>query len=149
MPLRYYLIGFCLLLAFLTGACKTSATNESIQYEYLVVERQGGGQLDFRIYPGDSRSTLNVFVSSSNFQPVDRRFQLHIDSENVDAFDDFYKALNGQLPLTGKKAASKGLTGTWLSLRFVRGNRQTEVSNLDLMRRFEVLETLVRSSIEN
>jgi hypothetical protein len=149
MQLRHYLLCSCLLLALLTGACKSAAPNETIQYEYLVVERQGGGQLDFRIYPGDSRSTLNVFVSSSNFQPVDRRFQLHIDSENVDAFDDFYKALNGQLPLSGIKVASKGLTGTWLNFRFVRGNRQTEVSNPDLFRRFEVFENLVRSSINN
>lgn len=147
MGKRNYLILLTLLLPLMWSGCKTTEKNYPIQYEYLQVERQGGGQLDFRIYPGESRSHLNVYVSSSNFQPVEKRFQLHIDENNVDAIDDFYKALNGQLSLKGTVKPSGGLTGTWLSLRFVQGNRQAEVSNPDLIQRFAVFEKLVRDEI--
>ena len=148
MNLRNYLIIACLLLPLLFGGCKTVDKTGPVQFEYLLVERQGGGQLDFRIYPGDSRSNLNIYVSSSNFQPVEKRFQLHINAENVDAIDDFYKALNGQLPLTGQLKAAGGLKGTWLYLHFVRGNRQVEVTNPDLLQRLSVFEQLVRSAME-
>lgn len=148
MNLRNDLIALCLILPLLFGGCQSVDKSGPVQYEYLLVERQGGGQLDFRIYPGESRSTLNIYVSSSNFQPVEKRFQLHIDSENVDAIDDYYKALNGQLPLTGQMKPARGLTGTWLNLRFVRGNRQAEVTNPELIQRLDVFENLVRAALE-
>ncbi len=136
-----------LFLALLLCGCKSTEKSGSIQYEYLLVERQGGGQIDFRIYPGESRSNLTVYVSSSNFQPVEKRFQLHIDEENVDAIDDFYKALNGQSSLKGTVKPSGKLTGTWLNLRFVRGNTMSEVTNPDLIQRFAVFEKMVREQI--
>jgi len=148
MRIRIYLtVLTSLLMPILFLGCKTSAKTGPVQYEYLLVERQGGGQLDFRVYPGESRSHLNIYVSSSDFQPVEKRFQLEIDENNVDAFDDFYKALNGQLPLKGKLKVSGKLKGTWLYLRFVRGNRETEVTDPELLQRFSVFEKLVREQI--
>ena len=147
MKTKNLLIVITLFLPFLLSGCKTVDKNNPIQYEYLLVERQGGGQLDFRIYPGESRSHLNVYVSSSEFQPVEKRFQLHIDEGNVDAIDDFYKALNGQLPLKGLVKPSAGLTGTWLNLQFVRGNQRAEITNPELIQRFAQFENLVRQEI--
>jgi len=148
MRIRIYLIILTsLLLPILFCGCKTSAKTGPIQYEYLLVERQGGGQLDFRVYPGESRSNLNVYVSSSDFQPVEKRFQLQIDESNADAIDDFYKALNGQVPLKGKLKVSGKLKGTWLYLRFVHGNRETEVTDPELIQRFTLFEKLVREQI--
>jgi hypothetical protein len=145
MNIRIYLTLLLLLLMF--GACKTAEKTGPIQYEYLLVERQGGGQLDFRIYPGESRSHLNFYVSSSDFQPVEKRFQLQIDQNNVDAIDDFYKALSGQIPLKAKVKTSGKLKGTWLYMRFVRGNRETEITDPELIQRFTVFENLVRNHI--
>ncbi|MCX6308705.1 MAG: hypothetical protein NTY32_07740 [Bacteroidia bacterium] len=143
---------FCLMvltvLPFLYG-CKTAAKTGPVQYEYLQVDRQGGGQLDFRLYPGESRSNLYVYVSSSNFQPVEKRFQLQIDERNVDAIDDFYKALSGQTPLKDKQKATGKLKGTWLYLRFVRGNRETEVTDPELIQEFSLFEKLVREQLGN
>jgi hypothetical protein len=136
-----------LLLPLMFCGCKTTDKTGPVQYEYLLVERQGGGQLDFRVYPGESRSHLYIYVSSSDFQPVEKRFQLQIDESNVDAFDDYYKALSGQLPLKGKLKATGKLKGTWLDLRFVRGNRETEITNPELIQRFTVFENLVRNQI--
>jgi len=143
-------IRFCLTLftaVLLLNGCKYAAKTSSVQYEYLQVDRQGGGQLDFRIYPGESRSNLYVYVSSSDFQPVEKRFQLQIDENNVDAIDEYYKALNGQLPLKGKQKTIGKLTGTWLYLRFVRGNCETEITNPELLQRFSLFEKLVREQI--
>lgn len=131
----------------LLSGCKNVAKIGPIQYEYLQVDRQGGGQLDFRIYPGENRSNLYVYVSSSEFLPVEERFQLQIDENNVDAIDEYYKALNGQLPLKGKQKTTEKLKGTWLYLRFVRGNRETEVTNPELIQRFSLFEKLVREQI--
>jgi len=136
-----------LFLPLLFVGCKTVDKTGPVQYEYLLVERQGGGQLDFRIYPGESRSHLYIYVSSSDFQPIEKRFQLQINENNVDAIDDFYKALSGQLPLKGKVKASGKLKGTWLYLRFVRGNRETEITNPELIQRFSVFENMVREQI--
>jgi hypothetical protein len=149
MSIRNYLTALTVLfLFFMFCGCRTSGRTGPVQYEYLLMERQGGGQLDFRIYPGENRSHLNVYVSSSDFQPVEKRFQLEIDPTNADAIDDFYKALNGQLPLKGKLKASGKLKGTWLYLRFVRGNRETEITNPELIHRFTVFEKMVRDQIE-
>jgi len=90
---------------------------------------------------------LYIYVSSSDFQPIEKRFQLQINENNVDAIDDFYKALSGQLPLKGKVKASGKLKGTWLYLRFVRGNRETEITNPELIQRFSVFENMVREQI--
>jgi len=138
-----------LTAVFILNGCKSVVKTGPVQYEYLQVDRQGGGQLDFRIYPGESRSNLYVYVSSSNFQPVEKRFQLQIDEKNVDAIDDFYKALSGQLSLKGKLKATGKLKGTWLYLRFVRGNRETEVTDPVLIQEFSLFEKLVREHIEN
>ncbi|MCX6309771.1 MAG: hypothetical protein NTY32_13405, partial [Bacteroidia bacterium] len=145
-------IRICLTLltaVFLMNGCKSAVKTGPVQYEYLQVDRQGGGQLDFRIYPGESRSNLYVYVSSSNFQPVEKRFQLQVDEENVDAIDDFYKALSGQMPLKSKLKATGKLKGTWLYLRFVRGNRETEVTDPDLIQEFSLFEKIVREQIGN
>lgn len=128
--------------------CKTASVTGPIQYEYLLVERQGGGQLDFRIYPGESRSNLNVYVSSSDFQPVDKRFQLKIDQLNVETFDDYYKALGGQVELKGNQSEGGKLKGSWLYMKFVRGNRATEITNPELIRRFTLFEELVRKELK-
>jgi hypothetical protein len=138
-----------LISVLILSGCKSADKTGPIQYEYLQVDRQGGGQLDFRIYPGESRSHLYIYVSSSNFLPVEKRFQLHIDDLNVDAIDDFYKALNGQMPLKGKQKPTAKLKGTWLYLRFVRGNRETEVTDPELIQEFSLFEKLVREQIEN
>lgn len=148
MKNRNYLILITLLLPLLCSGCKSTQMANPVQYEYLMVERQGGGQLDFRVYPGESRSHLNIYVSSSNFQPVEKRFQLHIDESNMDAIDDFYKALNGQMSLKGTVKPSAGLTGTWLNIRFVLGNRTSEVTNPELLQRFAVFEKMVREVID-
>ncbi len=144
---NYLTITAVLFLSLLFFGCKSTIKTGPIQYEYLQVERQGGGQLDFRVYPGESRSHLNIYISSSNFQPVEKRFQLQIDEGNVDAIDDFYKALSGHLPLKGKLKGSTLLKGTWLYMRFVQGNRETEVTDPELIQRFAVFEKLVREQI--
>lgn len=143
-------IQICLTMftaVLLLNGCKSAAKISPVQYEYLQVDRQGGGQLDFRIYPGESRSNLYVYVSSSEFQPVEKGFQLQIDENNVDAIDEYYKALNGQLPLKGNQKTTGKLKGTWLYLRFVRGNRETEVTDPELLQRFSLFEKLVREQI--
>jgi hypothetical protein len=137
-----------LIAVLLFSGCKSADKTGPVQYEYLQVERQGGGQLDFRIYPGESRSHLYIYVSSSNFLPVEKRFQLYIDDLNADAIDDFYKALNGRLQLKGKQKSTGKLKGTWLYLRFVRANRETEVTDPLLIQEFSLFETLVREHIE-
>lgn len=136
-----------LIAAFLLNGCKSAVKTGPVQYEYLQLERQGGGQLDFRIYPGESRSHLYIYVSSSNFLPVEKRFQLSIDDLNADAIDDYYKALNGQLPLKGKQKSSGKLKGTWLYMRFVRANQETEVTDPVLIQEFSLFEKLVREHI--
>jgi len=128
-------------------SCKSTDKTGPVQYEYLQVERQGGGQLDFRIYPGQSRSNLYVYVSRSNFESVDKRLEMHIDENCAEAFDDYYRALGGLTPLNGKQKASKSLAGTWLYMRFVRGNREVEITNPELIQRFSEFEKLVREQL--
>ncbi|HET9571516.1 MAG TPA: hypothetical protein VFP20_08945 [Bacteroidales bacterium] len=148
MKTKRILVSSVLVMFILLIGCKSTEKNYPIQFEYLQVERLGGGQLDFRMYAGDSRSNLNVYVSSSDFQPVEKRFQLLIDENNMDAFDDFYKAINGQLVLNGTAKPSGGLTGTWLKLRFVRGNQVVDVTNPELLQRFTIFEKMVREALE-
>lgn len=148
MPKRLVLLT-ALAFSLLMISCSSTKQATPVQYEYLQVERQGGGQLDFRIYPGESRSHLNIYVSSSNYQSVEERLILQIDENNVEAIDEFYQALNGQLNLKGKQTKNSSLKGTWLYLRFVRGNTVTEVTNPSLIQRFSVFETLVQEYLKN
>lgn len=148
MPKRLVLLT-ALAFSLLMISCSSTKQAAPVQYEYLQVERQGGGQLDFRIYPGESRSHLNIYVSSSNYQSIEERLILQIDENNVEAIDEFYQALNGQLNLKGKQTKNSSLKGTWLYLRFVRGNTVTEVTNPSLIQRFSVFETLVQEYLKN
>lgn len=136
-------------LSVLMTSCRSNAQSPAVQYEYLQVERQGGGQLDFRIYPGESRSLLNIYVSSNNYQSVETRLVLQLDENNVESVDDFYKALSGQLNLKGKQPKNNSLKGTWLYLRFVRGNTITEVTDPILIQRFSVFESMVKEFLKN
>lgn len=136
-----------LFLLIVFAGCKTTAKSGFKQYEYLQVDRQGGGQLDFRVYPGDGRSHLYVYVSRCDFQPVDKRFQLNITEINVDAIDLFYKALNGQISVNNNEKGTEKQKGTWLYMRFVRGNTETVVTNPELIQHLYVFEKLVREQI--
>lgn len=136
-------------LSVLMTNCRSNAQSPAVQYEYLQVERQGGGQLDFRIYPGESRSLLNIYVSSNNYQSVETRLVLQLDENNVESVDDFYKALSGQLNLKGNQPKNNSLKGTWLYLRFVRGNTITEVTDPILIQRFSVFESMVKEFLKN
>lgn len=117
-------------------------------YEYLRYQREGGGQVDFRVYPGESRSNVLVYVSTCDFIQVDKRLTIPINEDNADAIDEFYEALSGSIPVSGQKVKARGLTGTWLNLRFYKGNRDIEISNPELLERFRTFEDEIKNTIK-
>jgi hypothetical protein len=124
--------------------CKTQNTTKPVEYAFMHFERDGGGQLDFRVYPGMDRSTVRIIIARYNYQEAKEEFELKINGQNANAFNAFYRTLNGQTTIKGDYKHSKGLTGTWSHFYFVYGDHETEVLNPDLRTTLSAFETSIR-----
>jgi hypothetical protein len=141
MKIKYFLWSFIWLTLF---SCRSQSPAKPVEYAFMHFERDGGGQLDFRVYPTGDRSTVRIIVASYDFKEERDEFELKINERNADAFNAFYRTLNGQTTLKGNYKQSKGLTGTWAHFYFVYGDHETEVMNPDLRTTLSAFESSIR-----
>lgn len=119
--------------------CKTQEGKRTINYEYLQVESMGADQISLRIYPADNRSRLKVMVSSYKNTPLDKIIILQVNESISDAFEDYYNAYFGQLPLK-KSPADKKIVHYYQTISFVSGNKFHEISNPIFIGRVQQIE---------
>ncbi len=127
--------------------CKTLTQKNQENYEYLQLVHLGDGQIDMRISPGISRSWLTIMVASCDHQPANKQLNIPVTDETSEAFDDFYNAINGRLPLIEPTGSAIKSTRYWQRIHFVQGNHSTEVTNVLLQERFKKFEKVVRETL--
>ena len=137
-----------LLLLLCTTSCGVHRNQPAVQYEYLRFERWVGTPIDFRVYPGTSRSTVVLFVSSYHGQTVDKRYTLPINDELSDAFGDYYRCLNGDQRVDEKNSVTIPPPSPRPSVYFVAGDREIPVTNNALLQRFLLFEYALKARLE-
>jgi hypothetical protein len=116
-------------------------------FDSMHFSRQGGGQIEFYLYPTDSLDKLNAVVTKYKFH--DTELQVVIDiNENPDAFTSLNEAMNNQIQINGDFQQPTTKTGTWAYIYLVTDNKETEVTNIELRNILLNFEQLVKSKIQ-
>ena len=139
------------LILLLTSCEKNS--DESIEtvkgfYDYMHVERNGGGQIYFNLYATENSNKIKAVVSKYDFRDTAIVIIIDKNEDNTIYLNDFTKALNNEVQLTGDFTPSTLPTGTWVSYTFVTSNKQIEVTNSDLRNSLLKIEQLVQNNIK-
>lgn len=146
-PIRCLALPVLLLLTTVVG-CKTERLKQTVQYEFLHYERTGKQQIDMRIYPGMDRGKLRVLVSSCDFQPIGKSIILVVNGETADTFDDFYHTLDRSIdPISNENLNAKTST-EYPRMRLMHGSKAVEISNVELLERFQQVEEVVRPTLQ-
>jgi len=137
-----------LFFALILSGCKKDPDVVKGFYESMHFIRQGGGQIDFNLYPTDNSDQLKVVVSEYSFR--DTTIQIFIDNsdDNASVFSTLNKAMNNQLQINGDFQQSALATGTWSYIYFAANNIETEVTNTELRNSLLKFEQLVKDKIQ-
>ena len=139
-------------LIFLLTSCEKNS-DESIEtvkgfYDYMHVERNGGGQIYFNLYATENSNKIKAVVSKYDFRDTAIVIFIDKNEDNTIYLNDFSKALNNEVQLTGDFTQSTLPTGTWVNYTFVTNNKQIEVTNSDLRNSLLKIEQLVHNNIK-
>jgi len=135
---------FIFSLMLLLTSCEKSS-EESLKtingfYDYMHFEVNGGGQIYFDLYATDNPNKLKAVVSDYNFRDTTIQVVIDKDSENVEVFSNFNKALNNEIQLSGDFTQPTAPTGTWVDIYFRKNNESIKLTNVDL--RSSLIKTL-------
>jgi hypothetical protein len=137
---------FLILLATFSR-CNNDSDAGKGYYDSMHFVRQGGGQIDFKVYATDNSDKLRVIVSKYNFRDTTIQIVLENNPDDADAFSSFHSALNNQTLLNGDFKQSTLKTGTWSYVYFVLSGTETEVTNTALRNSLLKFEHLTTSAI--
>jgi hypothetical protein len=133
-----------LIVLILSGCKKDSETI----YDSMHFVRQGGGEIDFNLFPTDEEGKITAEVNKYMFRDTTIQLSLESDNSNAALFTTLSNAMKNKEELSGDFKQSTGLGGTWAYLYFVSGEKETEVTNTDLRNKLLEFETLVLDKIQ-
>ncbi|MBT8220768.1 MAG: hypothetical protein KJP00_13140 [Bacteroidia bacterium] len=147
-----FLIITTLIICSCTRTTQTISTQPEISkeegiYEHMHFVREGGGQIDFNIYPTANADQLEVIVSKHSFRDTTIQFLISKNAENIAAFSAFHNAIHNKVQITGNHDEPQLATGTWSYVYFVRDATEFEVSNIELRDALFKFEELVQNNI--
>ena len=137
-----------LILIALFSSCKMNSDTEKVSYDSMHFVRQGGGQIDFKMYPTDNSDSIKVIVSKYNFRDTTLQIMLDNNADNNAAFSSFYNTINNETKIDGDLKQSTLATGTWAHIYFISGSEETEVTNTELIDLLLQFEQLTKSMIK-
>jgi hypothetical protein len=128
--------------------CKKDSDSLKGFYDSMHFVRQGGGQIDFNLYPTDNSNIVNVDVTKYSFR--DTTLQIVIDNINdhASAFSSLNKAMNNQIQINGDFRQSTLATGTWAYIYLIENGKETEVTNTELRNSLLNFEQLVKDKLK-
>lgn len=139
-----------LFLLFLTlfFGCEKDSVSVNGNYDSMHFERQGGGQIDFNLFPTDSVDQVKVIVSKCDFRDTTIQITIIKNSENESIFSSFQNAINDKVSLNGDFQQPVLDAGTWAHISFIAKGKETEVTNIGLRDTLLQVEQLVRNKIK-
>lgn len=138
---------FFFFVLMLTG-CKKDADIVKGFYDSMHFVREGGGQIEFIIYPTDNINKLNAVVTKYNFSDTTIQFTIDINSDNSSALSSLNQAMNNQTQINGDFKQSTLASGTWASIYLVTDEKETEVTNTELRNLLLKFEQIIRDKIQ-
>lgn len=138
-----------LVLATFFSSCKKDSGTKKGFYENMHFVRQGGGQIDFKLYSTENANQIKVVVSKYDFR--DTTIQIIIDNnpDYASAFSSFHNAISNKIQINGDFQHSTLATGTWSYIYFIAENKEIEVTNKGLRDTLLKFEQLVRNKIDS
>jgi len=141
--------GVILILPALTMfmSCGDLSTGPSGPYDFMSLERKGGGDLAFTVTPTIDPGTLEVSVTHKDFRDTSIVLSLLKNSAIAASVDALTRALGGEYQIKGDFKQSTLPTGTWVMVYLVRSSGKNEVTNVDLRNKLLAFEGIVRSRL--
>jgi hypothetical protein len=144
------LFSITLLTSLFFVSCKEKSTQPEPtpgNYDQMLFDREGGGNLKFTVYPSSSADTFKITITQKEFR--DTTIQLNISRTTgcAGVFDTLKMTLNQNIQIMGDFKQSTLPTGTWAYIYVVRGLDKTEVTNTGLRNTLLNFENLVRAKL--
>ena len=133
-----------MLFATIASGCSNHQEKVTERYDSMHFVRQGGGQIDFSVFPTDNPDQVDIVVASSNFRDTTLQFTLNTSAEDATTFRDFHKALDKQHPIGGDATQPTLPTGTWAHIYLVADSSEREVTDIQTRNSLLKFEPLIR-----
>ncbi len=141
-----YIVLFLMTFWFVT--CQEKTTQPNDQYDSLLFNRVGGGNLEFTVYPIIGSSLFQTVVTSLSYRDTTINMILSRDNGKSTTFYVLTQTLNGQNEITGDfKQDTLTLAGTWVILYMVKDCNLIEITNTELRNILLDLEYIVRAKL--
>ena len=125
-------------------SCQRHGTEPAGSYDYMLLQRSGGGDLAFTVSPAAVPEMYRIDVVHREFRDTTIHLVVAGSETYSRAFVALGVALKGQAPITGDFKQSSLPTGTWVRVYMVKGNERDEVTNTQLRGLLLPFESLVR-----
>jgi len=116
-------------------------------YDSMHFVRQGGGQIDFSIYPNEKFDQVNAVVTKSIYRDTTILIIIPFSDDFASTFSSLEQAMNNQIQINGAFQQSTLSTGTWSYVYMVDNANEVEVTNIDLRDSLSKFEQLVKEKI--
>ncbi|WP_221202140.1 hypothetical protein [Microbacter margulisiae] len=134
-----------LLFAIMAFAgCQQDSSNVKGYYDAMHYVTEGGGQLDFKLYPTDNPEELKAVISRYAFRDTVAQFNIDLNSSNTSSFSSLQKAMNNQIQINGDFRQSTLPTGSWTHIYLDSKGQEVEVTNTWLRDSLLVFGDIVR-----
>jgi hypothetical protein len=127
--------------------CKNDTDIVKGFYNSMHFVREGGGQIEFIIYPTDNFNKLNAVVTKYNFKDTTIQITIDVNSDNSSVLSSLNKAMNNQIQINGDFKQSTLPSGSWASIYLVTDKKETEVTNTGLRNLLLNFEQIIRDKI--
>jgi len=120
-----------------------------VSIPYIRVERMGGGNKIFDIYPTKEEGVLKAVVSQFNFHDTLVTIFITDTPETEPLFTAYHDIVSGKVSIienTSKK--NSGLTGTWVRYYVVNGDMKTEITNPKIKETLFEFERIITVNME-
>jgi hypothetical protein len=137
-----------LLSIIFCTSCKKDPIIVQGFFDSMHFVRQGGGQIDFSIYPTENFDQVNVVVTKYSFRDTTIQLTILFNDDFASVFSSLKQAMNNQIQINGDFQQSTLDTGTWAYIYLVDNTKETEVTNTDLRNSLLKFEQLTREKIQ-
>ncbi len=108
------------------------AQNKEV-YDFIQIERRGGGDKLFNLYPTGNKDTLKAEIFRYNFKSIDETRFIVNNADRDSAFSVYYAILeNKRAILADSVSKDQSLTGTWVHYYAVKDTTRTEITNKEV-----------------
>jgi len=130
------------------SGCKKDSVIVQGYYDSMHFVRQGGGQIDFRIYPTDNFNQVDALVTKYSYRDTTVQITILLNDDLESTFSALKQAMNNQIQINGDFEQSTLHTGTWFYIYMVDDSKEYEITNSDLRNSLYQFEHLVREKIK-